>query len=66
MSKPPKVGDRIIHKERYFNRKTTGTVVQLLSMQFVYEPDNSKVSRFCMFREDWEHIDNDVKAKRRK
>ena len=52
--KAPKLGDYIIHKEPYFNRVNEGTVVQLLSMQFVYETPKGE-RRFCMFREDWSY-----------
>jgi len=52
-NKQPNLGDYIVHKEPYFNRVNEGTVVQLLSMQFVYETPNGE-KRFCMFRENWE------------
>lgn len=53
-SKSPKIGDWIVHKEPAFNREHEGKVVQLLSMQFVYQTDSGE-TRFCMFRENWSH-----------
>jgi hypothetical protein len=50
--KSPKLGDWIIHKEPSFDREHEGKVVQLLSMQFVYETESGD-KRFCMFRENW-------------
>ena len=52
---PPKVGDKIVHNEPYFDRSNEGVVVQLLSAQFVYETEDGN-RRHCMFREDWSYI----------
>ena len=54
--KSPELGDYIEHRQPYFDRVNQGKVVELLSMQFVYETDNGNI-RFCMFREDWSKID---------
>ena len=32
---PPKVGDKIVHHEPYFDRNNEGVVVQLLAAQFI-------------------------------
>ena len=50
--KRPEVGDYIEHREPAFDRVNEGKVVQLLSMQFVYETPKGD-RRHCMFREDW-------------
>ncbi len=49
--KTPKVGDPIEHTCT-LNGTFEGKVVQLLSMQFVYETADGN-RRFCMFREQW-------------
>ncbi|MDA7807161.1 hypothetical protein N8955_00325 [bacterium] len=49
--KTPKVGDQIEHTCT-LNGTFEGKVVQLLSMQFVYETAKGD-RRFCMFREQW-------------
>lgn len=56
-TKQPELGDRILHKEPYFNRENEGVVVQMLGMQFVYKTDSGE-ERFCLFREDWRKIDD--------
>lgn len=53
--KTPKVGDLIEHTCT-LNGKFEGKVVQLLSMQFVYETAKGD-RRFCLFRETWRFID---------
>ena len=53
--KPPQLGDYIEYTCR-LNGTFQGTVVQLLGMQFVYETGDGD-TRFCMYREDWKHID---------
>ena len=50
--KPPKVGDKIIHYEPYFDRESKGIVIQLLSSQFVYETKDGQI-RYCLFKENW-------------
>ena len=55
MAKAPEVGDRIEHTCT-LNGKFEGKVVQLLSMQFVYETAKGD-RRFCLFRETWRFID---------
>ncbi len=50
--KKPEIGDYIEHREPTFARVNEGKVVQLLSMQFVYETPKGD-RRYCMFREDW-------------
>jgi len=54
-TKQPELGDRILHKEPYFNRENEGVVIQLLGMQFVYRTDSGE-ERFCLFREDWRKV----------
>ena len=56
-SKAPKIGDVIVHNEPAFNRTNSGKVIQLLSMQFVYETEKGQ-TRFCLFKEDWRHVKN--------
>lgn len=53
--KPPQIGDRIEHTCR-LNGKFEGVVIEMLSTQFVYKTDNGH-DRFCLFREDWKHIE---------
>ncbi len=53
--KPPEIGDMIEHTCT-LNGKFEGKVVQLLSMQFVYETKDGNL-RHCMFREDWKKLD---------
>ena len=50
-TKTPNLGDNIEHTCT-LNGKFEGKVVQLLSMQFVYETAKGD-RRFCMFREQW-------------
>lgn len=54
--KAPELGDYIEHSEPAFNRVNEGTVVQLLSMQFIYETPKGHV-RHCMFTEQWKKIE---------
>jgi len=54
--KPPELGDYIEHREPYFDRVHRGNVVELLSAQFVYETEDGQ-TRFCLFKEDWNKID---------
>jgi hypothetical protein len=54
--KAPELGDYIEHREPYFNRVYRGKVKQLLSAQFVYETETGN-TRFCLFKEDWNKID---------
>ena len=53
--KPPELDDYIEHTCS-LNGRFEGTVIQLLGMQFVYETGDGN-TRFCMYREDWKHID---------
>lgn len=55
--KAPEIGDMIEHTCT-LNGKFEGKVVQLLSMQFVYETKDGNL-RHCMFREDWKKLDED-------
>lgn len=54
--KKPTVGDTIRHTEHAFNRETEGTVIRILSAQFVYLPKGGDINKFCMFTEDWTFI----------
>jgi len=53
--KPPSVGDKIIHREPYFDREHEGKVTEILSSQFVYETADGQV-RTCLFSEDWKRV----------
>jgi hypothetical protein len=53
--KNPEIGDTIRHHVPYFDKTYEGTIIQMLSMQFVYETEEGD-TRFCMFKEDWTHI----------
>ena len=59
--KQPKVGDRIRHTVPNLGIVNEGTVVQLLSAQFVYETDDG-YSGFCLFTEAWKEIKNERKS----
>jgi len=52
--KPPQLGDYIEHTCQ-LNGRFEGKVVEILAMQFIYETPEGH-SRFCLFREDWNHI----------
>ena len=52
----PAVGDTIVHREPSFSRTNEGKIIEMLTMQFVYET-KSGGTRFCMFNEDWNHIE---------
>lgn len=54
--KAPELGDYIEHREPYFDRVHRGKVVELLSAQFIYRPETGS-DRFCLFKEDWNKID---------
>ena len=56
--KQPKVGDRIRHTVPNLGIVNEGTVVQLLSAQFVYETDDG-YSGFCLFTELWKEVKNE-------
>ncbi len=49
---PPKIGDKIVHYEPYFDRESKGKVVEILSAQFIYETKDGQ-TRHCLFKEDW-------------
>jgi hypothetical protein len=53
--KNPSIGDKIEHTCR-LNGKFEGKVVQLLSMQFIYETKEG-FRRHCMFREEWKYTE---------
>jgi len=53
--KKPNIGDIIEHREPAFDRVNIGKVVQLLSMQFVYETKEGHI-RHCMFKEIWSKV----------
>ena len=55
--KKPKLGDIIEHKEPAFNRESTGTVIQLLGLQFIYETEDGQ-HRHCNYSELWKVIHN--------
>ena len=55
--KAPEIDDMIEHTCT-LNGKFEGKVVQLLSMQFVYETKDGNL-RHCMFREEWKKLDED-------
>ena len=61
--KAPKVGDKIEHTCR-LNGKFQGKVIEMLAMQFVYETLD-KNRRFCLFREDWDYVDELSPIKRK-
>ena len=48
----PKVGDKIVDHEPYFDIESKGKVVEVLSSQFVYETKDGQ-TRYCLFKEDW-------------
>tara|TARA_B100001105_G_scaffold252288_1_gene243699 strand:+ start:464 stop:655 length:192 start_codon:yes stop_codon:yes gene_type:complete len=56
--KAPEIGDYIEHREPYFDRVNRGKVILLLSAQFVYETKDGQ-TRFCLFKEDWNKIDEE-------
>jgi len=51
--KTPSLGDLIEHTCR-LNGKFEGKVIELLSMQFIYETKEGHY-RHCLFREDWKY-----------
>ena len=53
--KPPLLGD-IIEHTCTLNGRFEGKVIQLLSLQFIYETKEVYVRNF-MFYEDWNHIE---------
>ena len=55
--KRPKVGDRIQHTISNLDTVKEGTVVQLLSAQFVYETDDG-YSGSCLFTGLWKEVKN--------
>lgn len=61
--KKPEVGDLIEHTCN-LNGKFTGKVVQMLAMQFVYKTPEGN-TRFCLFKESWNHIDKLPKKKKK-
>ena len=56
--KRPKVGDRIRHTVPNLGIVNEGTVVQLLSAQFVYETDDG-YSGSCLFTGLWKEVKNE-------
>ena len=63
-NKNPQVGDLIYHICK-LNGRFEGKVVQMLAMQFVYETLD-KNRRFCLFREDWDYVDELAPIKKKK
>lgn len=53
----PNLGDLIEHTCR-LNGKFEGKVIELLSMQFVYETKEG-YHKHCLFRESWRKINED-------
>jgi hypothetical protein len=53
--KRPLLGDKIEHTCT-LNGTFQGTVIQLLSMQFIYKTEKGH-ERFCLFKEMWKTID---------
>ena len=51
-TKQPELGDRILHKEPYFNRENEGVVIQLLGMQFVYRTAKDMLDIVCLEKLD--------------
>ena len=56
LNKNPQIGDKIEHTSQ-LSGTYTGTVVQLLSDQFVYEVEKNH-TRFCLFKENWRYIND--------
>ena len=56
--KRPKVGDRIRHIISNLDIVKEGTVVQLLSAQFIYETDDG-YSGSCLFTWLWKDVKNE-------
>ena len=54
-TKTPEIGDMIEHTCT-LNGTFQGKVIQLLSMQFIYETKEG-YHRHCMFRESWRKLD---------
>ena len=52
----PQIGDKIEHTSQ-LSETYAGTVVQLLSEQFVYEVEKNH-TRFCLFKENWRYIND--------
>jgi len=50
--KKPKVGDKIKHEQIELDRVNEGTVICILSTQFMYETDDEHL-HYCLFKEDW-------------
>jgi hypothetical protein len=61
--KRPDVGDRIRHTISSLDIVKEGTVVQLLSAQFVYETDDG-YSGSCLFTGLWKEVKNGRKSER--
>jgi len=57
MARKPELGDYIQHHEPHFNRTREGTVVQLLSAQFVYLTE-TKNRWMCMYNEQWKKLES--------
>ena len=64
----PDINDMIEHSEPYFERVSTGKVIELFDTQFLYEvhkvvekgreriPVDKTSTRLCMFDEKWSKI----------
>ncbi len=55
--KKPNIGDIIVHNEPTFNRESTGKVIQLLGLQFIYETEEGHI-RHCNYGELWKVSNN--------
>lgn len=49
-------GTRIEHADALTEEVRTGTVIMVLSAQFVYAEDETDRWHFCLFKEDWRKI----------
>jgi|TARA_R110001592_G_scaffold139965_2_gene360499 hypothetical protein len=58
----PAIGDYIEHTCA-LNGRFEGKIVQMLAMQFVYKTSEG-ITRFCLFRESWNHIEKPKKKKK--
>lgn len=59
MAGKPEVGDLILHEEPFFERKTIGTVMLMMTSSFAYSPEDSEsdVWRICQLKEEWKLLD---------
>jgi len=57
--KRPKVGDRIRHEQLELDRTVEGVVTCVLSAQFMYKSDEGGYFQYCLFKEDWELVEDE-------